>query len=283
MRRKLLGVVLGGLLAVTGMVRADEPAGPNTGAMSFSGGIDFVTAYVFRGYMQEDQGLIAQPYLQLSLEAFDVGGVKLTPYAGIWSSVHSEHTGTDGSNDAWYEADLFGGVNAAIGDFTFGVIYTNYTYPNGAFDSIGEIGFKVSWADAQTMKKVGIPFALNPSLGVYFETDDGNGSEDAYLEIGIAPSFEVKAGDVPVTLAVPIVGGFSLDDYYPDDSGDDEFFGYLSIGLTATVGLPMPSRYGSWSLTGGVYYYRFAADSAEAANNNDDDEIVGKIGVAFTY
>ena len=42
------------------------PEDPNTGALTVSGGVDWTTAYFFRGYNQEDTGLIVQPYLTLT-------------------------------------------------------------------------------------------------------------------------------------------------------------------------------------------------------------------------
>ena len=53
---------------------------------------------------------------------------------------------------AWYESDIFGGVDFVFGKFTVGTVYTFYTYPNGAFDTIQEIGFKVGYDDTEFMK-----------------------------------------------------------------------------------------------------------------------------------
>ncbi|MGB7158321.1 MAG: hypothetical protein WBD40_09670 [Tepidisphaeraceae bacterium] len=265
-------------------VVVEEPAGPNAGSLALTGGLDFTTAYFFRGYLQEDQGLIAQPYLNLYFDISDSEANPITGYVGMWNSFHEEKTGADdGSFGAWYESDLYAGVDAGLGGgFTLGAIYTIYTYPNGAFDSIEEIGFKLSYDDTD---KWGLPFALRPYAAVYFETKDNNGSEDTYLEIGIAPTVYTfnEEGDAPIAIAVPVTVGMSLDDYYFDDSGDDEFLGYFSVGVAASMPLPIPSSYGAWSLNGSVTWLQLLADGLETANNDDSTEIIGKLGVSFAY
>ena len=63
-------------------------------------------------------------------------------YVATWNSFHEEKTGFDGTGgpSTWYESDLYGGVDVVAGPVTVGVVYTFYTYPNGAFETIQEIG-----------------------------------------------------------------------------------------------------------------------------------------------
>ena len=68
--------------------------GPNTGKVSLSGGVDFVTAYYFRGIAQETHGFIAQPYVDIGLNILepDEGWLNsLDLGVGTWNSLHSEH------------------------------------------------------------------------------------------------------------------------------------------------------------------------------------------------
>ena len=269
-------------------VEPTEPSGPNTGKVAFSGGVDFTTAYFFRGYNQEDQGLIAQPYANIYFKAVDEEDFKLTPYVGIWNSVHSEQTlaDDDGSPAAWYESDIYAGADAAFGPFTLGFIYTLYTYPSGAFSTIGELGAKLSYDDTEVAKQIGLPFALKPYVAAYVETFDDNGSEDWYGEVGIAPGIYTFAedGQYPVSLSLPVIVGLSLDDYYFDDDGNHEFLGFVSVGLQASVPLAfIPSDYGAWSLTGKVEYLWLNAEGLETANHGDESEIIGKLGISFAY
>jgi hypothetical protein len=264
-------------------VEADDP---NTGALTLTGGLDYTTAYFFRGYNQEDTGLILQPYVTLTAALVSNDDFALNGYVGTWNSFHENKTLAAATGPAtWYESDLFGGLDFVFGKFTIGTVYTFYTYPNGAFNNIQELGFKIAYDDTDFMKDKGIDFALKPYAAVYIETSDGNGTEDTYLELGIAPSFAVgHVAGRGVTLSVPVVLGCSLDDYYLDNSGDDEFLGYGSIGLFASIPLCENGKFGTWTLTGGVQYIQLFADSAENVNDGgEDNEILGKVGVSFAY
>src|SRR5688572_22874536 len=42
------------------------PSDPNTGGLTLTGGVDWTTAYFFRGYNQEDTGLIFQPWVTIT-------------------------------------------------------------------------------------------------------------------------------------------------------------------------------------------------------------------------
>lgn len=268
-------------------VKEEEPTGPNTGRLSFSGGTDFTTAYFFRGYNQEDQGVIGQPYLTLYAKLSDEDEFNVTGYVGTWNSVHSENTlaDTGGGPDSWYESDFLAGVDVASGAFTVGFIYTLYTYPNGAFDSIQELGVKLAWDDSE-FQEGRLGFALKPYVAVYAETGDRNGSEDWYGEAGIAPGIYTfnEDGKYPVAITVPLTVGLSLKDYYFDEGGDEELLGYASAAVTASVPLAfIPADYGSWNVTGTFQYLYLNAEGLQAANHGDDYELVGKLGIAFAY
>lgn len=278
MKKWLATLALGCAMGVPSLARAAEEAeAPNKGALHLAGGIDYVTDYYFRGYLQENNGLILQPYATLSVDAVTNDQFSIVPYVGTWNSIHDEKTLTDGDLDQWYESDLFAGVDFVFGDFKLGGIYTLYTYPNGAFDEIHELGVKLSYNDS----KLGLPIALNPYVAWYWETSDKNGEEDQYAEVGIAPA--VPIGKSGLTLSFPVTVGLSPDGYYLESDGGNEFLGYGTVGAFATLPLPIPSRYGNWSLTGGVTYIYLFSDSTEASNNGDDDDFIGKVGLAFTY
>jgi hypothetical protein len=262
-----------------------EPPDYNTGGLTLTGGVDWTTAYFFRGYNQEDTGLIFQPYATVTAALVSNDDFSLNGYVGIWNSYHDKKTLASGSGpSAWYESDVFGGLDFVFGKFTVGTVYTFYTYPGGAFNTIQEIGFKVAYDDTEFMKDK-LTFALKPYAAVYFETSDENGSEDSYLELGITPSFSVgKFQGSAITLSIPVVLGASIDDYYLDDDGDNTFLGYVSVGAFASIPLGEPGKFGAWTLTGGIQYIQLFADSAENANDGGTDyELLGKVGVSFAY
>jgi hypothetical protein len=288
-RLKFLVLTLAAALASPSMsFGADgDTNSPNKGKITFAGGLDWTSAYFFRGYNQEDGGLILQPYLELNTTLAKSDNLSVNGTVGIWNSVHSQQTFSDDGNSAWYESDIYARVDFGLqGGWTLSGIYTLYTYPNGAFNSIQELGVKALWDDAAFSKeKLRIPFALKPYAAVFFEIDDGNGSDDVYLELGISPtvySFNLNAS-TPVSLTVPVVLGLSLDDFYVDSDGDNSFFGYGSIGVAAQMPLPIPSDYGSWSLKASVTYLQLFADSVEIVNNGESNQVIGTVGVSFTY
>lgn len=289
MKKRLLSAAALAALALPFTVRADE--GPNTGAVSFSGSVTTTTSYFFRGYNQEDIGYIVQPGLTLGVDLVETDDFTISGYVGTWNSFHSEQTGAGalgggGGPDSWYEADIYGGIDFSIGNFTIGTVYTFYTYPNDSFETIQEWGFKVAYDDASFWdEQFGLPIALSPYAAVYFETDDGNGSEDTYIELGVTPSYTFKVSDAKIPVAFPVVLGLSGDDYYLDSDGDNEVLGYLSVGANVTYPLTfIPAKYGSFSVTGGVNWIFLFADSAELANDGGtDDEIQGYVTLGWSY
>ena len=260
------------------------PTDPNTGALTLTGGVDFTTAYFFRGYNQEDTGLIAQPWVTLTANVVTNDDYTINVYIADWNSFHSKKTGADDTGpNSWYESDIYGGVDLICGKWTLGTVYTFYTYPGGAFDTIQELGFKVGYDDTD-LTKDSLGFALKPYAGVYFETADGNGTEDTYGEIGIAPSFPLNDVYEGLVISFPAKLGLSLDDYYLDSDGDNEFLGYGSISVLASIPLPLGEKYGAWTLTGGIEYIQLFADGLEAVNDGGTDyELLGKVGVSFAY
>ena len=164
-------------------------------------------------------------------------------------------------------------MDLIYGKFTFGVLNTFYQNPNGAFKTIQELGFKVGYDDTDLMKEAGVGFLLKPFAGIYIETSDGNGTDDTYAEVGVAPLFAVHEGKV--TLSFPVVLGLSVDDYYLEADGGNALFGYGGVSALATIPLPFPEKYG-----GVVADRRRAVPSvvrqhAAAVNNGDCLELAG--------
>jgi hypothetical protein len=285
MMKRILSVAA--LAALSSPAMAQEAVKPNTGALSFGLDLTYTTSYFFRGYNQEDIGIILQPNLFVAFNAVKSDDVTVDLKIGTWNSFHEEQTGGD---NMWFESDLYALATVGLmNKFYFNVGYTAYFYPNDAFNTIQEIGISTSFSDASVWEDAGLKgFALNPEIGVYKEISDGNGDQDTYLELKLTPSYTLDLEDVPfigdAALSFPIKVGMSLDDYYLDSDGDNEFFGYASIGATASIPLPMPAQYGAWSLAGGVEYIHLFADSAELANDGGENyELIGTLGLSIRY
>jgi hypothetical protein len=225
------------------------------------------TAYVFRGYTVVDTGLIVQPEATLTFNG--LGAVK--PYVGVWNNFSEEKLGRERLWSDWNEFDATAGMVIERGDWSLDLQYNYYTSPSDAFDDVHEIGGLLKYAG-----KMGMPIALSPHVCAYYELkDDSDHDQNAYLEFGLEPEFELSDF---LTLSAPFTLGTSLNHYYEDSRGGDEFFGYASAGALVTWKVNE-----TVSLYGGVEYLRLLADSTQAANSGDEDKVVGSVGAGFSF
>lgn len=285
----LIGVMMIGPSATT--ARAQEDAPVNAGNVGIDVGVDVTTHYYFRGALQEDQGLIVQPWGELGISVFDEGEgpvQSLGFYAGIWTSFHEEQTGamTDADGpDSWYEADLYFGASVGLpANFSAELAYIAYTSPNDAWDTIEEIDLGLAYDDSALWSDTG--FSLSPSAMLAFEIDNTllGSDEGIFLGLGVEPGFALlDSEDYPLTLAVPVTVGLGLDNYYEDANDDNETFGYASVKPTVSTPLAfMPSEYGQWTLSAAVELL-YLGDTNEALNNGDEFEAVGSLGLSLSY
>ena len=248
-------------------------------------GADVTTAYYFRGIFQEDSGLIIQPYADFTLDVlrFDRGTVSVN--FGMWNSFHSEGTAsatTDNFTENWYESDLYAGVGLSTGDWSFSAGYAVLASPSGAFGTVDEISLGVSFDDSTLLEE----WALAPSATLIFEVGSNaadGGENGVYLELGIEPGFSVSPGNLEdISISFPLAVGLSLSDYYEGTGGEDDVFGFVSVGVTAEYPLPVESDWGAWSVTCGVQGL-FLGDAASTFNSDDSAEIVGTLGVSLSF
>lgn len=299
-----IGATLCGVTACVtpALAQENQTMPPNTGLLSFAGGVDFVTQYVFRGITQENQGLIAQPYGNVTAKLYEStdGPIQnISINAGIWNSMHEARTFSDG---AWYEADLSLGASVTTFErLTTSVAFIWYTYPdsNPRLDTISELDLKLAFNDSGLWFDVnGLPFSVQPYLLLAIETDNPGrraaGFDDGiYCEVGLAPSIVVPVTpSLPLTLSLPMAVGLSIRDYYPDPlTAKDETFGYFAIGFKISAPLFfIPARYGTWSVYAGVTGY-FLGDNAAATvgpagvnlTGGSKEEVVGSFGLSINY
>ena len=285
--RRLAGLL--GLAAGAAMLLAAPRAfaGPNSGSVQFSLGMDFTTAYFFRGILQERDGFIWQPYGEINVPFYvDEGGTlsKAGFFIGSWNSIQSEKTLQSGSGPSnWYESDIYTGFKFSLLDTVeFKPFFIAYTYPGGAFNTVSEMDFAVSLNDAKWLDK----FALNPSALMAWEIHNTalGTKEGTYAEVNIRPSFTVYDDETyPVSLAIPMTVGMSVSDYFESPSGRDQGFGYYKGGLVASVPLGfMPEEYGSWSISAGPSVYVFNSN-LKNYNKGNNPWVVGTVSLTFSY
>jgi len=270
-------LALAAVASITAGSAAAQDPDPNQGALTFSGGVDVPSKYVFRGIVQEaDSKLTLFPYGDSGITLFTGDGAikSASVNFGVWNSLMTGSSGIDGPNEKLhYEEDFYAtfGLGFAQG-FSLGTTYTAYTSPNGAFGTVHELAFKVSKSHW-----------LSPYGLVAFEIDgqaDGGVNEGTYLELGAGPSWPLAGGKA--TVAVPVKIGLSLNDYYEGPDGDEKF-GYFQVGGLVTVPItPSTSKFGAWSVKGGVDVYALG-DTPKAFNNGDGAKVVGLFGLGVVY
>lgn len=255
------------------------PNDPNPGALTFTGGLDVPSVYVFRGMVQEpDPKFTTQPYADLGIALFSgEGGLKSAGISlGVWNSLQTGSSGSDGASARLhYEERFLTTLTLGLGGgVAVGTTFTAYTSPNGMFDTVKELSVKVSKTHT-----------INPYGVVAFELSDEGQSDrgrnkGTYLELGVGPAFTLMA--TGPTLTIPVTVGVSLKDYYEAGPTDNRF-GFFDIGAHLTIPLKgVASRFGSWNIHGGADVLVFG-DTTKLFNDGDTSKVVGLIGFGVMY
>lgn len=245
-------------------------------------GATYTSDYITRGVLLENQGAIVQPFAELDFtlaehpDAPNFG--KVVGIVGVWSSLHSHHefAGSVGGQDpttldAWYEFDWYAGLGIDITpELNLNLIYQEFLSPSDAFGTCKNFQAKFTYNDSKMWEGKGpwSGFGLNPYALVFVELDGkaGTGSDEGvYVEVGIGPSYTFSPESyMPLTLTVPITAGFGFSDFYGSGTedgsftgSDEENFGFVSVGLTASMPLKFmeDAGFGAWKYSVGGYYY----------------------------
>lgn len=257
---------------------AQAAGNSNLGALHFTGGVDFPSVYVFRGFVQEtDPKLTLFPYGDIAIALTSGEGmIKSTVVDfGVWNSLNTGSSGTDGpSGHAHYEEEFYARVNWLFGGgIAIGAGYMARTSPNNMFDTEKEFQLKVAKSGRVS------PYVFLASELTEDGQADSGVSKGTYLELGAVPNVPVGG---KVQLAIPVKAGFSVNDYY-ELAGVDHKFGYFNVGAMLTLPLgAVPARFGSWNVHGGAELYVFG-DATKVSNSGDTSKTVGFVGIGVTY
>jgi hypothetical protein len=261
---------------------AEEGGSPISGIIQ----IDFTNAYFFRGIQNERDGFIAQPWGELYFNLFSAeeGLIRdVTIGGGVWNSWHSEKTGRDHSPGPLYETDWYPLFSVGFeNDITFTLIYYWYSSPNGAFDTVEELNLKLEWDDSEVLGR----WALQPWINLAMEThltsfgpDKGEG-----VQLGIEPTlWELDDDTYPLSFTIPAELGLAIDDYYEEDDGSENTFGYGSVGLLASLPITaIPENLGAWTVSAGGKIL-FLSDTLQDVNRGDHvyPVVTASLGVEF--
>lgn len=259
-----------------------EAAAPRGPRAFFTGGLDYTPAYYRRGYLQDNSGLILQPFLTLACTLNPDDAAVVQPYLTSWNSFGL----LDLDNRMAVMVEGMAGVFVTWNHFTFDANFAIYNNsPMDATSVIHELGLKVGYDLCALWVPPGerSAFALRPSAGLIWETYDQNGSNDAYLELGLEPAWRFAWCEQKAVVSVPIQFGLSMDDYYFNAQGQQQTLGFVSVALSASTTLPSPPCGGRWFLSGGVQYTRLVADNLIIVNNGSADVFTAKAGVGFSF
>ena len=284
-------------------VTPTEPAATSniTGDIGFS----FVSTYYSRGILQGPQGKAGfdfEPYMDLYFKLYEDDKAtvlnKVQLQLSFWSNIASDTkpglggAATKGLSN-WTEFDWMPGIQFVLAkNFTLTVSYFEFDYPAQGASPQRSINSTIAYNDADLLGM----WALNPHFTYLQElTGNPNGGHvglglaggnklGQYYEIGIAPSFTfMKSSKYPITLTLPVTGGFGSNGFYGTG------FGYASAGGNFSVPLAfIPSSFGSWTANaGGTYYYlgKFTsrANGQYSVSGVDHDAGVATLGLGLTF
>ena len=272
-------------------------------------GVKLPSAYYFRGFGYENQGFIAQPYIDGRLTIIDedlfpsfLDSVDLI--LGVRSSHHYGPTkfiqnNPDKASEKFVELDFSGGFGVKAFDrWQFEAIYFNRIGVNDSFlIDVHEVQFIARFDDHDPDHDAQLwPYAMIAIEG-QGESDGGNRrrnfSDGVYLELGLRPTIPLNqpTDGRPVTLVLPSAVGLSLLDYYQDQTGRGQAFGYFQTGLELVVPLSAtlgdPGRNWVWNLRTGVDVLIFG-DSLRRLNEfrgvrDDSVTAIFHIGLELVY
>jgi hypothetical protein len=204
----------------------------------------------------------------------------VSPYVALF---HSSHFGDD--NPMREMSDVMLGSVTRWQSLVVDARYTYYNTSPVMRGAVHELGVRASVDALASWQQTGQPctFGLRPYAGLYGDISDEQGTEDVYLETGLEPSGRFEVAGSKVGVSAPLFFGLSVDDYYFDSNGDNAFLGYFSAGVTASVALPVPDRWGEWFLNASFQYLHLFADNLAAINDGDREVFIGKVGIGLAF
>lgn len=248
-------------------------------------GTALVSRYVARGIVFAD-GASFQPWVEFDVPVLkERFGDSLAPRLrfGNWNSVNLGDSDTGRPQGGleenlrhWYETDVYAGVSLSLTERMSGTLtYFVYSSPSDSFSTSTDLEARINYADADFWPWRG--FALNPALRVTRELRRPTGSGRWYYQPSLTPS--LSFGNRPYTLQVPLVAGFSPDDWYVDAQGNTISRGFFQTGLS--LGIPFDAWSIAWSATAAVDAY---LPDSDARNGFDDSvELVWRIGLSTAF
>jgi uncharacterized protein (TIGR02001 family) len=232
-------------------------------AAEASAGVDVASAYVFRGVTFND-GLVAQPYLEVSGLPIDLG---------VWANFDIDDYDGAANDGQFSEIDLYASYAVPIEAFDLSIGYTEYTYPGSGGDpevtlgAMGEAEAEGTFgeSDREVSVSAGLDVPLAPSVGVYYGLDGGI-EDDMYVEASVGHDIEMDE----VSLSLGATVG------YVNPDADDAEDGFSHYTVSASLSYAMLSA-------GVTYIGQIDDDVLPDGPGAYDAEVVGTIGIAYDF
>lgn len=277
----LAAAAMVGLIVAPARAQQPDPRPPRV--VTLAGGFDLLNTNVFRGIRQNATEIAMRPFVDVGVTAHDGDGVlsRLGVHAGMWNSLHTGDTGSDGpARSMRYESDYYATVSMGFaGRVTLATSFTAYTSPNEMFTTVKELSVAVAFDNEGRLS------ALDPYALVALELDtargvgqaDGGADAGRYFEAGVTPN----VGVARLALMFPIRLGMSVGDYY-ELAGEDNRFGFISAGAIVSVPIIGTRDGRSLSVRGGVESH-VLGETTRAFNGGSRSRTTGTIGVRVSY
>lgn len=198
-------------------------------AADASVGVDFASAYIFRGATLND-GLVMQPYAEIS--GFPIPEEYGSIAVGTWANFDISDDGGALNKNEFSEIDYYIAYSLPVSVVDLGVAYTEYTYPNSAgTESDKEVAFSVGKALGDS----GLYAAVTANYGL------GGAPEKSWYIQG-AVDYGMDLSDA-LSLSAGVSAAYAVVDSGPDGFND----------ATASVGLSYALTE-NWALNGSLVY-----------------------------
>jgi len=249
-------MIVAGVLTLSILTAGIPAAMAEEEAPSADFSVGLYSKYIWRGYELSNDSMVIQPSLSLSYMGFG---------ANLWASLDTDFY--DENTHKWFETDLTLSYDGAYEKLGYGVGWIYY-----AINADGD-------ADSQEFYgTLSLDVLLNPSLTIYYDTDNFQG--DWYALLAIGHSFPLSEA---ISLDLGLSGGYYFinDGIAPGDDYSELHDGILSASVSFPVGEYVtitPELYWSFPLSSKAKDF-YVATSVDG----DDSHVYGGISASFSF
>ena len=243
MRKKSMAMVLAGLIMALGITGIISDRGHAAEATT---GVDFVSAYVWRGITFND-GMVAQPYLDVASDGFGIN---------VWGNLDIDDYDNTLDDGEFSEVDLTLSYGFSLDPVEISLGYIEYLFPEGGAGT-REVYAGLSMA---------LPAGLSAGVTGYYDFDE---VEDYYVNASLG--YAVDVSDRLTLGAGAAVGMAGEDASAGKDSGLHEYL--LSVD-------------GAYAVTDAVGINAFLAytdNFDEDVLPDQDTDLFGGVGISWSF